>query len=99
MGDGDGTQIGAAAALDQSSAHPMVTLRPGQIAVAPLKIANAEDFSNAACSPVAADGFRVYPPGSKESLYVPARGYTACAESSAALLDVQGLVPEGQAAD
>lgn len=99
VGDGDGTQIGAAATLDRSSAHPTMTLRPGQIAVAPLKIANAEDFSNAACSPVAADGFRVYPPGSKESLYVPASGYTACAESSAALLDVQGLVPEGQAAD
>ncbi|QKS17965.1 DUF4232 domain-containing protein [Curtobacterium sp. Csp2] len=99
VGDGDGTQIGAAATQDRSSAHPTVTLGPGQIAVAPLKIANAQNFSNAACSPVAADGFRVYPPGSTESLFVRASGYTACAESSAALLDVQGLVPEGQATD
>jgi len=99
VGDGDGAQIGAAAGQDRSSAHPTVTLQPGQTAVAPLKIANAQDYPPSECTPTAADGFRVYPPGSTASLFVPASGYTACASASAALLQVQGLVPEGQATD
>jgi len=99
VGGGDGAQIGAAAGQDRSSAHPTVTLQPGQTAVAPLKIANAQDYAPAECTPTAADGFRVYPPGSTESLFVPASGYTACSSASAGLLQVQALVPEGQATD
>lgn len=99
VGGGSGEQIGAAATRDESSAHPTVTLAPGATAVAPLKITQAEDYPTAKCDPVAADGFRVYPPGSTESLFVRDAGVTACRSTDAGLLNVQGLVPEGQAAD
>lgn len=99
VGGGSGEQIGAAATRDEASAHPTVTLAPGAVAVAPLRITQAEDYPTASCEPVAADGFRVYPPGSTESLFVRDAGVTACRSTDAGLLSVQGLVPEGQAAD
>lgn len=99
VGGGSGEQIGAAATRDEASAHPTVTLAPGAVAVAPLKITQAENYPTAKCDPVAADGFRVYPPGSTESLFVRDSGVTACRSTDAGLLNVQGLVPEGQAAD
>ena len=99
VGGGSGEQIGAAARRDEASAHPTVTLAPGAVAVAPLQITQAEDYPAAKCEPVAADGFRVYPPGSTESLFVRDPGVTACRSTDAGLLSVQGLVPEGQAAD
>jgi hypothetical protein len=99
VGGGSGEQIGAAATRDESSAHPTVTLAPGATAVAPLKITQAGNYPTAKCDPVAADGFRVYPPGSTESLLVRDAGVTACRSTDAGLLNVQGLVPEGQAAD
>lgn len=99
VGGGDGQQIGAAASLDRSSPHPTVMLRPGQVAVAPIKVVRAENIPTSECSPVTPDGFRVYPPGSKSSLFLKDEGYTACRSSDAALLSVQALVPEGQATD
>lgn len=99
VGGGDGQQIGAAASLDRSSPHPTVTLRPGQLAVAPVKVVRAENFPTSECTPVTPDGFRVYPPGSRTSLFLKDEGYTACRSSGAALLSVQALVPEGQATD
>ncbi|KTR10018.1 hypothetical protein NS184_02085 [Curtobacterium luteum] len=99
VGGGDGQQIGAAASLDRSSPHPTVTLRPGQLAVAPVKVVRAENIPTSECSPVTPDGFRVYPPGSKTSLFLKDEGYTACRSSDAALLSVQALVLEGQATD
>lgn len=99
VGGGSGEQIGAPATRDEASAHPTVTLAPGAVAVAPLKITQAENYPTATCDPVSADGFRVYPPGSTESLFVRDSGITACRSTDAGLLSVQGLVPEGQAAD
>lgn len=46
---------------------------------------------------VTPDGFRVYPPGSKQSLFVKDTDYQACGNTSATLLAVQALVPAGQA--
>ncbi|MCM3503909.1 DUF4232 domain-containing protein [Curtobacterium sp. ODYSSEY 48 V2] len=99
VGGGSGEQIGAPATRDEASAHPTVTLAPGAVAVAPLRITQAENYPTATCDPVSADGFRVYPPGSTESLFVRDSGITACRSTDAGLLSVQGLVPEGQAAD
>ncbi|MGN8050415.1 DUF4232 domain-containing protein [Curtobacterium sp. 22159] len=99
VGGGTGTQIGAAASQDRASAHPTVTLAPGQEAVAPLKITNAQDYPSAKCHPVTPDGFRVYPPGSKQSLYVEDRGHPACRSTAVTILNVQALVPQGQAVD
>lgn len=97
VGGGNGTQIGAAATQEKSSPHPTVTLAAGQTAVAPLKIVQAGNYSKADCSPKTPDGFRVYPPGSKQSLFVKSADYQACASADASLLSVQALVPEGQA--
>ena len=97
VGGGTGKQIGAAAAAEKSSPHPTVTLAPGKTAVAPLKIVRAENYSAGDCSPQTPDGFRVYPPGSKQSLFVKDTDYQACASADASLLSVQAFVPEGQA--
>ncbi|MBT1680976.1 DUF4232 domain-containing protein [Curtobacterium aurantiacum] len=97
VGGGNGEQIGAAAVAEKSSPHPTVTLAPGKTAVAPLKIVRAENYSAGDCSPQTPDGFRVYPPGSKQSLFVKDTDYQACASADASLLSVQAFVPEGQA--
>ncbi|MBF4615408.1 DUF4232 domain-containing protein [Curtobacterium sp. VKM Ac-1376] len=97
VGGGTGKQIGAAATQEKSSSHPTVTLAPGKTAVAPLKIVRAENYSAGDCSPQTPDGFRVYPPGSKQSLFVKDTDFQACASADASLLAVQAFVPEGQA--
>ncbi|MCS6561359.1 DUF4232 domain-containing protein [Curtobacterium flaccumfaciens] len=97
VGGGTGKQIGAAAVAEKSSPHPTVTLAPGKTAVAPLKIVRAENYPAGDCSPQTPDGFRVYPPGSKQSLFVKDTDYQACASADASLLSVQAFVPEGQA--
>jgi hypothetical protein len=96
VGDGNGTQLGAAAALDRSGTHPTVTLAAGQTAYAPLRIVRAENLEPADCTTQQPDGFRVYPPGSKQSLFVASTAYTACRQQSAELLSVRAFVPEGQ---
>jgi hypothetical protein len=96
VGDGNGTQLGAPATLDRSGASPTVTLAPGQTAYAPLRVVQAGNLEPGACTPQQPDGFRVYPPGSKQSLYVPSTAYTACRQESAELLSVRAFVPEGQ---
>lgn len=97
VGGGNGAQIGAAATQEKSSPHPTVTLAAGQTAVAPLKIVQAGNYSKADCSPKTPDGFRVYPPGSKQSLFIEYSDQQACSSADASLLSVQALVPEGQA--
>jgi hypothetical protein len=99
VGDGNGTQLGSAASEDRASAHPTVSLRSGQEAVAALRITNAEDYPAAECDPVSPDGLRVYPPGSEQSLFVPTTDHTACRSTAVTVLSVQALVPQGQAAD
>lgn len=97
VGGGTGKQIGAAATQEKNAPHPTVTLAPGKTAVAPLKIVRAENYPSGGCSAKTPDGFRVYPPGSKQSLFVKDTDYKACASADASLLSVQAFVPEGQA--
>lgn len=95
VGDGEGTQIGAAATLDRSSPHGSVTLAPGASAHANLSVANAQNFDEG-CEQTTADGLRVYPPGEKRSLFVQNDELTllACANPDDELLDVQAFQPE-----
>lgn len=93
VGDGNGTQLGAPADFDRSKPHPTVTLQPGGSAQAPLQIVQAMNYDEAQCKPKQADGFRVYPPGSTESLFVKDADFTACQSESVKLLTVGGLVP------
>ncbi|MBB2969190.1 DUF4232 domain-containing protein [Leifsonia aquatica] len=93
VGDGNGTQLGAPADFDRSAPHPTVTLQPGGTAQAALKIVQAGNYSESECDPKQADGFRVYPPGSTESLFVKDADVTACQSDSISLLTVKALVP------
>lgn len=92
VGDGNGTQLGKAADFDRSTPHPTVNLAPGGTATAPLKIAQALNYSTSDCQPKPADGFRVYPPGSKESLFIKDADVTACTSDTISLLTVGALV-------
>jgi hypothetical protein len=92
VGDGNGTQIGQAATFDRTSPHGTVTLAAsGGTATSTLRIVQAGNYSNADCSPTPADGFRIYPPGQKASVFAAKSGLTACASKSVALLTVTGL--------
>lgn len=91
VGDGNGTQIGQAAAFDRTSPHPTVTLAPAGTATSTLRIVQAGNYSSADCTPTKADGFRVYPPGQKASIFATKSGLTACAAKSVSLLTVSGL--------
>ena len=93
VGDGNGTQIGAAGDLDRSSPHGTVTLDPGKTAHAPLRIAQAMNYPQDTCQPVTADGLRVYPPGETHSLFVATTNLTACRNADVKLITVQALLP------
>jgi hypothetical protein len=96
VGGGDGRQIGAAATLERNSPHLTVTLAPGATAYAALRIVQAVNYEPGTCTEVTPDGFRVYPPGSKQALFVPWTDDEACTETSVHLLSVRAFVPEGQ---
>ncbi|MDO8108439.1 DUF4232 domain-containing protein [Isoptericola sp. b441] len=93
VGEGDGTQLGAAGDFDRSSPHGAVTLEPGGSAHAPLRIAQARNYPTADCHPEAADGLRVYPPGETHALFVASGDFTACRSDSVPLITVQALLP------
>lgn len=92
VGHGNGTQLGAAAAEDGSVPIVQNTLQPGGVVQAPLKIAQAANFSN--CTVVAADGLRVYPPHSTAAVFVKTTGMSACSNTSVSLLSVQPVQPQ-----
>jgi hypothetical protein len=83
VGHGNGTQIGKAAVFDRTTTHTTVALKPGTAAVAHFHYVQADAFPASTCKPITGDGFRVYPPGSKTSLFIPAkvRGCTAGSET------------------
>ncbi|PCN48763.1 hypothetical protein Csp2054_04050 [Curtobacterium sp. 'Ferrero'] len=93
VGKGNGTQLGAPAVLDRSSAHGTVTIAAGSVAHATVLVAEAGNYGD--CGAVTADGFRVYPPGSKRSLFVDAGQLqlSACTATSADQLQVQAVQP------
>lgn len=91
VGDGNGTQLGNPAQFDRTTPHDTVVLQPGGTAQAPLRITQAGNYSDSDCKPQKADGFRVYPPGSTESLFIGSTNYTACTSTTVNLLTVGGL--------
>lgn len=91
VGDGNGTQIGAAAAEDGSVAIVANTLAPGSAVTARLAISDPGNYSD--CSPVPVDGLRIYPPHSYTSAYVATTGLTGCSNKARNILTVQPVVP------
>jgi len=92
VGDGNGTQLGAAADEDQSVPISQHTLQPGDAVQAVLKVAQAHNFSG--CTPKAADGLRIYPPHSYDAVFVKASGLTACTNKDIHLLTVQPVAAQ-----
>lgn len=93
VGHHNGTQIGAAADHNRRTIHPTVTIAPKKSLIAPLLIAQAANYPTSHCKPVATDGFRVYPPGERYSLFVKATGITGCANTKAHLFTVSAVRP------
>jgi len=88
VGKGNGTQLGAAADWDTSKPIVQNTLQPNATVVANLQIAFAGNYDASECQPLAADGLRIYPPHSTESVFVKTTNQTACQNSSVHLLTV-----------
>jgi hypothetical protein len=94
VGDGNGSQIGAAASLDRSGPNDPVTLEPGATAQAILIVADAHSYGDT-CEQTTADGLRVYPPGERRSLFLQDDELTllGCANPDDELLDVRAFQP------
>jgi hypothetical protein len=93
VGDGNGTQLGAAAQQDRASLHATVTIGAGKTAIAPLRVTDALNFPTNTCQPATADGFRVYPPGEKYSLFIKDADFTACTDKTDIILTISAIRP------
>jgi hypothetical protein len=82
VGHGNGTQLGDPAARTRSAASSPVRLAAGTTTTSLLQIVNAGSYDASQCAPTTADGFRVYPPGSRAAVYVPFP-VSACQRSTA----------------
>jgi hypothetical protein len=91
VGDGNGTQLGAAATLDRTAPHPTLTIAPGAKVQAPIDYTDAAAYPAAECTQKQADGLRVYPPGSKASLFI-AEKWDACTLTQHDLMKVGAFV-------
>ena len=73
------TQIGLAAAENHATARQLVTLAPGQVASALLRIVDAGNYAPAKCGPVTASYLQVYPPNQTRPGYLSYKS-TACSK-------------------
>jgi hypothetical protein len=80
----DGHQVGEAA-IRTGEKGPVITLRPGAAATAPVGFRNVGHFDPAVCGPTPVRGLRVYPPHDRRAVFVPF-ATTGCA----------AIVPGGQ---
>ncbi|HWR84568.1 MAG TPA: DUF4232 domain-containing protein [Rhodoglobus sp.] len=92
VGDGDGTQLGAAATEDATSTVATVSLAPGATAAAGLTVTDSGAVDD--CEPVDADGFRVYPPGSNDAAFLATTDYQACSNTTVTILTVAALAAQ-----
>ena len=73
------TQVGLAAGEDPTTPRKLVTLAPGQVANALLRIVDALNFPASKCGPVKTQWIQVYPPNQTTPIFL---GYktTACSK-------------------
>jgi hypothetical protein len=73
------TQVGLAASEDPTTPRKLVTLAPGQVANALLRIVDALNFPASTCGPVKTQWIQVYPPNQTTPIFL---GYktTACSK-------------------
>jgi len=63
-------QVGLAASEDPTPPRKLVTLAPGQVANALLRIVDALNFPASTCGPVKTQWIQVYPPNQKTPIYL-----------------------------
>ena len=86
VGGGDGDQVGAAAAREDADRRTDVTVAPGESGVERVRVADPGAYGDD-CDATPVDGFRVYPPDNRRSVYVERPG-TGCASADVDLLTV-----------
>ncbi|HEV2376809.1 MAG TPA: DUF4232 domain-containing protein [Streptosporangiaceae bacterium] len=85
-------QVGAAADEDPTTPRQLVTLAPGQVANAVLRIVDAGNYSPSQCHPVAANYLQIYPPNQTTPVYLAYKS-TACARTRTHILSVTVVKP------
>jgi len=73
------TQVGLAAAEDPTTPRKLVTLAPGQVANALLRIVDALNYPASRCGPVKTQWIQVYPPNQTTPVFV-AYSTTGCSK-------------------
>lgn len=84
----NGVQLGRAADRNPAGTSKTLTLAKGAGTTFILQVANAGDYSSGQCRPTAARGFRIYPPGSTQALFLARSGVTGCAATTVHQLTV-----------
>lgn len=87
------TQVGAAAARSTTAGPTVVTLQPGGVGNALLRITQALNYPQTSCSPTSTTYLQIYPPGETTPIYL---GYKSmgCAKTTVNLLTI-GVVQPG----
>lgn len=85
VGDGNGTQIGAAAVRRDRAAVKTHVVKPGARLRSPIDEARADNFGKKKCHRAHVDGFRVYVPNATRSQFVP-HATTGCRNTKVHLL-------------
>jgi hypothetical protein len=94
-----GSQVGNAAnriPLPNGQAHT-VSLHPGEVANAVLRVLDSQNFPSSECQPADGRYLRIYPPGQTAALYVRT-GFgpdAACASRAVTVLQVEPIEPGG----
>jgi Protein of unknown function (DUF4232) len=76
-GETSAVQVGPAATRNHASAEQVVTLAPGAVASALVKIVNAQNYPAGTCGLTTASGINVYPPNLTSAASLPYNGF-AC---------------------
>jgi Protein of unknown function (DUF4232) len=87
-----GSQAGAAATENPVYPRQLVTLAPGDIAHAELKITDAQNYPPSTCDPVTVHSLKVFPPGQTTALDVSLNA-TTCQNTAVQILAVQTVQP------
>jgi len=66
-----GGQLGNAASRNPAASPAMVTLAPGGVAHAILRVAEAGNYSQSACTPITAHWLKIFPPNQVTAIYAP----------------------------
>lgn len=65
------SQVGEPAGRDNNVPSTVVTLQPGGYAYTTLRVVNAQNYPQATCDPVSTTYLQIYPPNTRNLLYVP----------------------------